>query len=112
LEVIPSTNAIEVVKAQTTAEWLDGIPPVLQIVISMRSRVLPFLPLNINIIVFKICAVHKAHNADKNTGFKKRSFNPEKITELFIDILRLQYFFINLQECKLPQVKIKPIYIK
>jgi hypothetical protein len=37
-EEIPSLIPVEVVREHTTAEWLDGIPPVRQIAVSIASN--------------------------------------------------------------------------
>jgi hypothetical protein len=79
---IPSAKAIEVVIAQTTAEWLDGIPPVRQKVITTSSLGFPLRPPSRNIKVFRSWAMHKLDAVDKNTGLTNRALRESDLSEI------------------------------
>ena len=67
---MPSTNATEAAIAATMAEWLEGIPPVLQISNSSVSLgVLAFFLFNRWMIVFNNWAKNRLEITDKKTGF-------------------------------------------
>jgi hypothetical protein len=79
---IPSAKAIEVVIAHTTDAWLDGIPPVRQIVIATSSLGFPLRPPSRNISVFKSWAMHKLDAVDKNTGLNNKALRESDFSEI------------------------------
>jgi hypothetical protein len=83
---IPSEKATAAVKEDTRAEWLEGIPPVRQIMVSKISRAL-LRRLNITTAAFTICAINQLEIADKKMGFSKKAFNEAALKEIATDIV-------------------------
>jgi hypothetical protein len=76
----PSVTPTDVVREQTIAEWLEGIPPVRQIAVSTASRTLLFLRVETEIIIFKSWETHRLEMADRKITFSNRDFNAAAAT--------------------------------
>jgi hypothetical protein len=74
LDDMPSERPVDVVKAQTTAEWLEGIPPVRQIAVSIASLELLFLWDTKYKTIFVICVKHRLETVDKKIVFVIREW--------------------------------------
>jgi hypothetical protein len=74
-EDTPSVMPAEVAREQTSAEWLEGIPPVLQTAVSIASRTLLFLRVETEMIIFKSWEMHRLEMADRKIIFSNNDFN-------------------------------------
>ncbi|GHV95699.1 hypothetical protein AGMMS50293_20190 [Spirochaetia bacterium] len=74
MEAIPSTKATDAVREQTTAEWLEGIPPVRQIAVSIASRSFLRRLVSKKTNIFRSWAVKRLEVVDKNIVFSNKSF--------------------------------------
>src|SRR4030042_4154121 len=66
----PCTKPTDVASAETTAEWLLGMPPVVQnrlsrMLLAVRGRVRSSATID-----FRICGVNQLQNAERNTGWE------------------------------------------
>jgi SpoU rRNA methylase family enzyme len=73
LEPIPSLIAMDVAIEQTSAAWLEGIPPVRQAMVSSNSRLLLLFDLSSAIIALTSWARNQLVTADKNIGFSTKA---------------------------------------
>jgi hypothetical protein len=83
----PSLKKIEVVIAETRAAWLDGIPPVRQVILSRIS--LPFLRfvLSNSIAVLTTWARNQLVSADKTMGFSTKALTDSVRSDIAKDII-------------------------
>lgn len=64
----PSVSTTAVLIDTATAEWLDGIPPVLQKKMSIASRKASLCALTREITALMNCAMRRLNNAERNIG--------------------------------------------
>jgi hypothetical protein len=79
-EDVPSVRPTDVVREQTIAEWLEGIPPVRQIAVSKASRTLLFLRVETEMIIFNSWDTQRLETADRKITFSNKDLNAAAAT--------------------------------
>jgi hypothetical protein len=82
----PSAKATEVAREVTTAEWLEGMPPVRQTITSISSRLFFLRPLSRKITAFSSWAIKRLETVDRNITFSNRALSEDVFKGIAVGI--------------------------
>jgi hypothetical protein len=86
LELIPSRKATDAAIEETTAAWLEGIPPVRQAIVSSSSLPLRLCPRSRTITALRSWAKNQLEREDKKMGFSIKALTDSARIAMATDI--------------------------